>query len=96
METTISYDRRLYLAEPGDLMAVIREQTALTSEIMVVGHNPGITAFAGRLADTHVDSMPTSSYAEISFDLDKWEDVDWETGSLVHFDWPANSGRTED
>lgn len=95
-ETEISYDRRLYLAEPGDLMSVIRELTTATREIMVVGHNPGITVFAGRLADAYVDNMPTSSYAEISVELEKWEDLDWETGTLTHFDWPANSGRAED
>jgi phosphohistidine phosphatase len=95
-ETAISYDRRIYLAEPGDLMAVLRELTVETPEIMVVGHNPGITGFAGRLADAHVDNMPTSSYAEITFELEKWKDVDWETGTLTHFDWPAKTGRTED
>lgn len=95
-EKTIGYDRRLYLAEPGDLMAVLREQSTGTGEIMVVGHNPGITGFAGRLADAYVDNMPTSSYAEISFDLDKWEDLGWEKGTLTHFDWPANNSRSED
>lgn len=95
-ESDIAYDRRLYLAEPGDLMAVIRDKSGTTSEVMVVGHNPGITGFAGRLADVHVDSMPTCSYAEITFDLEKWEDLDWETGTLTHFDWPNNKGRVED
>lgn len=95
-ETVISDDRRLYLAEPGDMMSVIRELTVATREIMVVGHNPGITGFAGRLADADVRNMPTSSYAEIVFELEKWEDLDWETGTLTHFDWPANSGQAED
>lgn len=95
-ESAICYDRRLYLAEPGDLMAVIREQSTAARELMVVGHNPGITGFACRIADAHVDSMPTCSYAEISLDLDKWEELDWETGALTHFDWPANSSRAED
>lgn len=95
-ESTITCDRRLYLAEPGDLMAVIREQSAAPGEIMLVGHNPGLTGFAGRLTDAYVDSMPTCSYAEISFDLDNWDALDWEAGTLAHFDWPANGGRAED
>ena len=83
-------DKRLYLAEPADLIRVLNEQSAQHTTLMLVGHNPGVTAFASRLGDGYVDNMPTCSYAEISFAKKQWSDVDWESGKLVHVDWPKN------
>lgn len=83
-------DKRLYLAEPADLMIVLNEQAAQYTTLMLVGHNPGITTFANRLGDGHIDNMPTCSYVEISFDAKQWGDVDWGAGKLDCVDWPKN------
>lgn len=87
---TLVFDKRLYLAEPADLMVVLNAQSAQDTTLMLVGHNPGITAFANRLGDGYVDDMPTCCYAEISFEAKRWSDVDWAAGQLVHVDWPKN------
>jgi phosphohistidine phosphatase len=94
---SLGFEQRLYLAEPADLMSVLREQDAMATTVMLVGHNPGITDFSNRVADGHVDNMPTCSFAEIQFDAIGWEDVEWGSGTLVHFDWPKNLvGESED
>jgi phosphohistidine phosphatase len=85
------FERRLYLAEPADMMSVLREQPSSITRVMLVGHNPGITDFANRLADGYVDNMPTCSFAEISFDETSWSEIDWDEGKLVHFDWPKSN-----
>ena len=90
---TLVFDKRLYLAEPADMMVVLNQQSAQDTTLMLVGHNPGITAFANRLGNGYVDNMPTCSYAELSFDAKGWSDVDWETGTLAHVDWPRNIAR---
>lgn len=88
---SLVFDKRLYLAEPADLMVVLNEQARQYSTLMLVGHNPGITTFVNRLSDGHVDSMPTCSYAEISIEAKEWGDVDWGMGKLEHVDWPKNT-----
>ena len=87
---SLVFDKRLYLAEPADLMIVLNEQSARDTTLMLVGHNPGITTFANRLGDGHVDNMPTCCYVEISFDAKQWSDVDWGAGKFAYVDWPKN------
>lgn len=44
--------RALYLAESGDILALIRQTAAGVGCLMVIGHNPGLSMLAAQLAPT--------------------------------------------
>ncbi|MGH9203144.1 MAG: SixA phosphatase family protein, partial [Vicinamibacterales bacterium] len=45
----IALDRRLYLASPADIVAVIRTAAGAATTVMIVGHNPGLEQLVERL-----------------------------------------------
>ncbi|WP_371171236.1 SixA phosphatase family protein [Aliiroseovarius sp. 2305UL8-7] len=82
------YTRALYLAEPEEMLNVIRKSTAPTS--MIVAHNPGSAYMARRLArELHPHRKflhyPSGATTVIEFDVEKWEALDWGIGRVVDF-----------
>lgn len=84
----VSYLPELYLADPEDMLAVLRKASA--ARVMMVAHNPGSANMARRLAsapDPHpkFQHYPTAATSVIEFDADTWADVDWGKGRVVEF-----------
>lgn len=63
----------LYLAAPQQLLAAARETGA--DEVMVVAHDPGMSALVSRLADRDV-RMVTCAVAIFTWHDGGWDDVD--------------------
>ena len=62
-------DRRLYLATPAELLEVVREQADGCEHVLLVGHNPGLSELAARLArDPGFPGLGTAEWR--SFELD--------------------------
>jgi phosphohistidine phosphatase len=86
------WDETLYLAAPGDMMAVLRTATG-PGPVMMLGHNPGISLFAGAILDrapalASYEGYPTGATALIDLDIDSWDRADWGCGRLVSFITP--------
>lgn len=87
----IAQDERLYLAEPAQMLEVVRELGGHAQHVMVFGHNPGITEFANRLsAGERIDNMPTCAVFSALFAVDDWSTLDWGGGQEAEFDYPRN------
>lgn len=43
--------------------------------VMIVGHNPGMTEIANYFLKEKLDYLPTSALVSISFDTNKWEEI---------------------
>lgn len=63
----------LYLAAPGALLAAAR--AAGSDEVMVVAHDPGMSALVSRLADRD-ERMVTCAVAVFTWHEGTWDDVD--------------------
>ncbi len=79
---------QLYLAAPEVMLSVLHKQTVPV--VMMVGHNPGIAAFAAMLAHvppvhTRFHDFPTGATAVIDFALDDWKDVTERSGAVRDF-----------
>jgi phosphohistidine phosphatase len=84
-------DERLYLASPEIMLVVLKEQAAKHRHVFIVGHNPGITEFADRLAqDRPIDNMPTCAVFTMEFEATSWGDLEWRSGVKAQFDYPAS------
>lgn len=87
----LQQDERLYLASPKVLREVVRELGGTARHLMIVGHNPGLTEFADRIsADREVDNMPTCALYTLEFELEDWNELEWDGGINAELDYPKN------
>lgn len=78
----------LYHASSEAMLEVLKGATQ--PNVMMIGHNPGIGEFAGRLLaqpslNPDFRRYPTAATAVITFSGEDWATTDWMSGSLV--DW---------
>jgi phosphohistidine phosphatase len=81
------FEERIYEAEVGTLLAIVRSIPDSSGTTMLVGHNPG---FENLLQYFTGDGrhMPTCALAKIEFDAASWSEVSEETGRLELFVTP--------
>ncbi len=85
--------RDLYLAEPAHMLEALADAEGET--VAMLGHNPGIGAFAAALlqsrpAHAHFGRYPTLATLVADFELETWRDVAPGTGRLVDFIVPRD------
>lgn len=78
----------LYQAAPETILRVL--QTARAPTVMMIGHNPGIAAFAATLPaqaplDPQFRSFPTAATLVVDFQADDWSEVRPGQGSVRDF-----------
>ena len=79
----IRLERRLYLATPSDIIAVLRSVPVSAATAMIVGHNPGLEQLAERLTG-EANELPTAALAQISLPIERWRDLKLSTrGKLL-------------
>ena len=67
----INYLDNLYLASSDDIENIIVRQQNTDDEILIIGHNFGISNFAGEAINTNV-YLRTCEYLLIEIDIDDW------------------------
>ncbi|MGH8263225.1 MAG: SixA phosphatase family protein [Steroidobacterales bacterium] len=82
-------DERLYLASAADLLAVLKETGPRIAQIIMFGHNPGITDLARQLAGTpDQDELPAAGTCSMEFDIEEWSQADFGKGQKATFEAP--------
>ncbi|MGW6455810.1 SixA phosphatase family protein [Streptomyces sp. NPDC055078] len=87
------YEERLYEASLGEIIALLNEVPDDVSNLLVIGHNPGMHALADALAGEAVgdhlprmnrSGFPTSAFAVIGFS-GSWKTVEHGVGTLLDY-----------
>lgn len=94
----VRYLDELYLAAPQELLAILRGVPPTTSNVLIVGHNPGLHALAHLLAGSGEYeflsalriTFPTAALAVITFEASDWSAVAPYTGTLTSFTKPRD------
>lgn len=81
-------ERDLYHAGVGRLIDVLAEQDAGFNNILLVGHNPGLTDFANYLVQDLTDNLPTCGYVSVNVDIDDWNLKDANSIELIAYNYP--------
>ena len=89
----LTFNEKLYLANPRVLLAMIHHVDDAVRHLMLVGHNPGLHALATAFiasgpADLRAqldDKLPTCGLVVLEFDAARFADVKPGTAHLVHF-----------
>jgi len=97
-EVEVEHIRRLYHADPRTLMDEVRGVADEVERLLLVGHNPGIEAFAlGLAGEGRPEGIarmrvkyPTAALAVLDFAVDRWEEVEAGTGRLEGFVRPKD------
>ncbi len=94
-----SWDKRIYLASAVSLLDVVQETDDRHDSLLLVGHNPGLEDLVLMLVPDRIDDeardqveekFPTASLAEISFPVERWDDVRANGGTLSLFVRPRD------
>lgn len=80
---------RLYLADPSELLARLRELDDGLPSVMMVGHNPGLHMLAVALLDardrSRVLTFPTAALAVLETRIHRWAELGPSTARLSSF-----------
>jgi len=92
------WDTRIYLSSAATLMLLAQQFSDEKSDALLVGHNPGcedlllmlVAAGTGASRDEAEVKYPTATLARIELDIERWADLDDNTGRLAHFIRPRD------
>ncbi len=84
-----SAERRLYLADSGDLAEIIQQTSERVGTLLYIGHNPAAAELVGLLTGAEPD-FPTAAIAVIAISAD-WAAAAPGTGRLVA-SWAPKTG----
>ena len=88
---TVVTDSRLYLASARHILEVLESVGSGEQNLMVVGHNPGMTELANLIANVRIDNMPTCAALCIETDVQDWRELVTKPGNLVWYDYPKKT-----
>ena len=78
----------LYLASLNDLLQTVVSQDNGFNNLMVVGHNPGMTDFANYLSPGVTNSLPTAAVVSVEIDIEDWNLFEQPVTRLLAYDYP--------
>jgi phosphohistidine phosphatase len=84
----IQPDNQLYLASPAGILEVLEREGENYNDVMIIGHNPGLTELANQLCNSHIDNIPTCGVIAVDIEIDSWADIARTKGTLNYFDYP--------
>lgn len=87
----IHRERALYLASPEEIMATVCDQDPTFRNIIVIGHNPGMSDLANALSDDLPGDMPTAAMMTLEADVDDWQGFAYAARRVVGYDFPKNA-----
>lgn len=81
LKADVSYDERIYEADLSRLLSVIADVASDKTELILVGHNPGMEYLLEFLTGS-VQRMPTAALAKIILETATWDSVERGDGRL--------------
>jgi phosphohistidine phosphatase len=84
----IETNEMVYEAGIKELMEVVRSIDDSKSEVMLFGHNPGISTFGNILGSEHISDMPTCSIVGLKLNIESWKETERYCGKTFLFEYP--------
>jgi len=78
----------LYLASRDEILDIIVAQDNGFNNLMVVGHNPGLTDLVNFLQPGLTINLPTAGVVSVQIDQDDWNLFERPVTELLVHDWP--------
>lgn len=81
----------LYLADVQKLLDIIAAQDEGFNNIMIIGHNPGLTELANLLVPGVTRNIPTAGFVALRIDSSDWDLRTRKGVELIRYDFPKNA-----
>lgn len=92
----IDLNPHIYEASAWTLLHIVRSFPELDDEVMLFGHNPGISQFALDLADCPFAEMPTCAAIRLGLGAKSWSGIKKGCGEILRYDYPKKSAKDKD
>lgn len=97
VELPTTYEKKLYLATAGDMLAQIHAADDTLNSLLLVGHNPGMHHLAALLTTNDFSALrhtlelkfPTGTLVVAEFAIDHWRSLQPDSGKLKDFVTPS-------
>jgi phosphohistidine phosphatase len=90
-DVEIRIEPAIYLASPGQLLDAVASQDDDVGELILVGHNPGMTQLANMLLpEFPLPNLPTAGTVGVDCDCASWSIFDTGPFRLRFYDFPKN------
>ena len=83
-------DERLYTFSARALLDWVHDLDDGLNDVVMVGHNPGMTDFCSSMGDKYIPNMPTCAYAQLRFTSKEWSGIGPGSGRLEAFITPKS------
>lgn len=84
----IKYLDALYLADPLEVIEIIREIEDKYDTVFIVGHNPETTELTDLMADDYIDNVPTLGIVALNVPVKHWKKFKTEKAKLDFYIYP--------
>ena len=84
----IKYSDALYMAEPIDVISIIKEIKDKHDNVFIVGHNPEMTELTDLMLDDYIDNVPTLGIVALKLPIKHWQKFKPEKIKLNFFIYP--------
>ena len=85
----VQRETALYLASPANILRVLARQDTACNDILLCGHNPGLTDLANKLTGADIENIPTCGLVVIEAAINEWRQLR-SGAALVAVDFPRN------
>jgi phosphohistidine phosphatase len=72
-EKDIIANKSIYEAGRKELLKILQETDDSINNLMLFGHNPGLTYLSNYLCDFETDNLPTCGVISMQLDFDSWK-----------------------
>ncbi len=84
----VRYVDEFYEASPEVLLATVQTVRDAVNDLMLVGHNPGLTELVNRLTAHSIENVATAGVVAVIFSVDRWSEVHFGIGQFGGYDYP--------
>lgn len=91
----IVFDPNLYMASTHLLFKTIAAIENKYEQVMLIGHNPGVTALVNELADVNIPNLPTCGIYGLKLKIKSWSELSKKCGQRILYEFPKKQGEGE-
>lgn len=87
-DVKIKYLDTLYLADPLEVIQIIKEIKDKYDTVFIVGHNPETTELTDLILDDYIDNVPTLGIVALNVPVKQWKKFKPEKAKLDFYIYP--------
>lgn len=86
----IWYEEAVYEATPEELLTIIQATRDAVPDLMLVGHNPGLTELSNQLTTHHIENVVTAGIVNVRLPVARWSEVRFGMGEFGDYVTPKS------